>query len=62
MSEWNGRLIADMDTSHIENTIKLLEKNAKKACRKAGGSNWKYYVHNSYQDLVEEFNKRDVKF
>lgn len=62
MSEWNGRLIEDMTTSHIENTINLLEKNAKKACRKAHGSDWKLYLDNSYHDLKEALEKRDHNF
>jgi hypothetical protein len=62
MSEWNGKLIEDMNSGHIENTLRLLEKQAKQACKKAHGSDWKLYVNNSYFDLKEDLEKRDHNF
>jgi len=62
MTTWNGRLISDMDTGHIENTMCMLEKQARQACRKAHGSDWKLYANPSYFDLKEALEKRDHNF
>ena len=62
MSEWNGKLITDMDTGHIENTMRLLITQAKKACKKVHGSDFKLYLNSAYYDLQAEFEKRDLHF
>lgn len=62
MAAWNGKLIVDMTSSHLENTIKLLEKQAKASCKKAHGSDWKFYLKGAYYDLKRELDKRDVSF
>jgi hypothetical protein len=62
MSEWNGRLIKDMDLQHIDNTLRMLEKAARRDCKKAGGSDWKVYVPTVYFDLKEERDNRDHNF
>jgi len=62
MQEWNGKLISEMTTYHIENTISYLKKTARRRCKRANGSDWKLYLDAGYQELVEESNKRDVSF
>ena len=61
MSEWNGKLISEMETSHIENTMSYLLKNATRQARKFGSGDAKLYLDNSYFDLKQELNKREIK-
>ena len=62
MTVWNGKLIEDMGSGHIENTLLMLEKQAKIVCKQAHGSDWKLYVNNSYFDLKDSLEKRDHNF
>lgn len=62
MAEWNGKLIKDMTISHIENSMRLLEKQAKKSCKNANGSSWRYYLKGVYFDLKRELETRDTSF
>jgi len=74
MSEWNGQEISEMDTSHIESTIKLLEKRAKTAyateqlaventldsfrAQAFDEKDWTDFLHESYHALATELAKR----
>lgn len=60
MSEWNGKLICEMETSHIENTMAYLLKSAAKQARKLGSGDAKLYLDNSYFDLKQELEKREI--
>lgn len=54
MSEWNGRLLVDMSTQHIENTMRFLEKQA----RRKHGIRWESFVATVYFDMKDELSQR----
>ena len=57
---WNGKLIAEMDTAHIDNTIAYLEKRAKEDCEHAGEDDleWYEFLPEEYYALLKERDKR----
>lgn len=74
IKEWNGKLISDMDTDHINNTITYLENRAKTAYKQEEdevrttldrfkaqdfeSKTWCDYLPDAYYHLVAERDKR----
>lgn len=59
--------ISEMETSHIFNCIKLMKRQMVKAINKAMNKNDECYAEppdswvQTYQSLVDEYNKRDKR-